>query len=461
VGQYTAKKRKATLTVASADEFLRALLEAGFGGEFNGTLTTKKFKMKAKFQSRNDQDMIDVKLKAKALVSGDLDGEPISGKTRLTFRGVENKAAIRLPIVLRPVRNSGKASTGLSDNAILSQFAVAQKIWDQAGILFDVSIKETALPLGLMEQAERDGIIASEFPLRDVIEDPVQALHLFFMQKPTGNFGGGGPFTSGFAQPSAFYSAVADERFTDNVIAHELGHNLSLTHVDDPQAVMAGGERTRLSSEEITRARNAAAGLLALFSMPSNPPKAVFASNASYTGDLLGEAQALAQCASVSTGVDAGDCICQAEADAAGLSGTYKAWLSDSTSSPDTIFLKSLSPYEVPRLSGIGGGVALSYANLIDSVPLLRPISRTATTERTSLEFVWTGTQHNGRASGGGAAQQNCTGWTSSTGTGTIGQIRREAPESPLGAGSGSSSFWSEKKTLACSKGAGLYCFEQ
>jgi len=85
VGTYVTKKRKAALSGgASVDKLIVGLLEAAFGEAFDGSLITQKFKMKAKFQARNDQDAIDVKLKVKASVSGDLDGGPISGKLRVS-----------------------------------------------------------------------------------------------------------------------------------------------------------------------------------------------------------------------------------------------------------------------------------------------------------------------------------------------------------------------------------------
>jgi len=66
----------------------------------------------------------------------------------------------------------------------------------------------------------------------------------------------------------------------------------------------------------------------AVFLSPSaEKPLKVFVTSASGTGNLSTWPDAIAASA---TGIAAGDAVCQARATAAGLSGTYKAWLSDS-----------------------------------------------------------------------------------------------------------------------------------
>ena len=78
--------------------------------------------------------------------------------------------------------------------------------------------------------------------------------------------------------------------------------------------------------------------------------RTVFITSATYNGAL--------------GGVIGGDTRCQALADAAELSGTFLAWLSDSTTSPaaDPDFVKSAVPYV--RVDGVM--VASNWADLVD-----------------------------------------------------------------------------------------------
>ncbi len=69
-------------------------------------------------------------------------------------------------------------------------------------------------------------------------------------------------------------------------------------------------------------------------------------------------------------GLVGADAKCQAMADTAGLSGTYKAWLSDSTSSPSTRFTHSQTPY----LTTAGTVVANNWQDLTDD-SLQNPIN--------------------------------------------------------------------------------------
>jgi hypothetical protein len=77
--------------------------------------------------------------------------------------------------------------------------------------------------------------------------------------------------------------------------------------------------------------------------------KVVFVTSGRYTGNL--------------GGVDGADAKCQAEADAAGLTGEYKAWISDEASSPAAAFTKNGGPYV---LAGTGTHVAEDWADLTD-----------------------------------------------------------------------------------------------
>lgn len=139
-------------------------------------------------------------------------------------------------------------------------------------------------------------------------------------------------------------------------------------------------------------------------------------------------------------GVAGGDALCQSEANAAGLSGTYRAWLSDSTSSPATTF----NPFTVgPYVSPIGEEIAADWADLTDG-SLQAPIGRTAAGVSVS-GFVWTGTLSDGTASG-----ESCDDWSSTSGDGSG------------GAATQTSSNWTEFVSgLSCMGELRIYCFEQ
>jgi hypothetical protein len=152
----------------------------------------------------------------------------------------------------------------------------------------------------------------------------------------------------------------------------------------------------------------------------------VFLTSQTYTGDLGGLLGA--------------DAECQALADAAGLSGAYKAWLSDST----TAARDRLTQATVPYVRVDGTVVANSFTDLVDGM-IMNPI---LLTEMNTLgtSSAWTGTQPDGSAT-----QANCQNWTSGafdmTGTGGTTQVV--------------SGLWTDFVDARCFSTAGLYCFEQ
>ena len=160
------------------------------------------------------------------------------------------------------------------------------------------------------------------------------------------------------------------------------------------------------------------------------PPRTVFLSSSTHKGNLGGLA--------------GGDRICQDLADAAGLSGTYLAWLSDSNESPRTRFTQSTVPYV--RVDGVK--VADSWLDLTDS-SLDAPINVDQTGTSRRGRHVWTGTKTAGRA-----AAFHCSGWTALTGDGETGDR------------SVTNRRWTEDSTPPCGgggtfTGAALYCFQQ
>ncbi len=109
-------------------------------------------------------------------------------------------------------------------------------------------------------------------------------------------------------------------------------------------------------------------------------------------------------------GLSAADALCQLLADNALLPGDYKAWLSDSTGSPSTRFVKSEGRYVLVS----GGVIAQNWNNLIDG-QIDNPISHD---ERGNPVFlaglcqmgdVWSNTGINGELF---SAMSSCNDWT-------------------------------------------------
>lgn len=144
-------------------------------------------------------------------------------------------------------------------------------------------------------------------------------------------------------------------------------------------------------------------------------------------------------------GVLGADQICNDRAAASGLLGDFKAWLSDSNSSPATRFNRSGQDYVLPG----GTVIAQGWADLTDGV-LLAPINETETgTEPIGAAnnlTQWTGSTTAGESSG-----FSCEDWTNGDTNvfATIGE-------------SFSADFrWSDADADICFGAKHLYCFEQ
>lgn len=168
-------------------------------------------------------------------------------------------------------------------------------------------------------------------------------------------------------------------------------------------------------------------------------PCLVFVTSTTHPGDLDGL-----------TGADA---ICQQRAREASLPGTYKAWLSDSTGTPDTRFVKSTGPYW--RLDGVT--VANSYADLTtcDTTDpfncLANPIIVTETLAETNSVLVWTNTLASGLQE---SPPRDCDSWRSPAGT-VLGNIGMSDPIE-------SERTWTDlDSTDFCNSLCRLYCFQQ
>lgn len=139
-------------------------------------------------------------------------------------------------------------------------------------------------------------------------------------------------------------------------------------------------------------------------------------------------------------GLASADAACQSEADDAGLTGTYKAWLSDSTISAASRLTHASVPYQLVN----GTTIAADWTDLTDGT-LDAPIDLSADGGMTALANVWTGTEADGTAS-----PNNCSNWTSSS-TSLIGDLGSEV----------TSSGWSAFGSGNCGEVPGFYCFEQ
>ena len=161
------------------------------------------------------------------------------------------------------------------------------------------------------------------------------------------------------------------------------------------------------------------------------PVKRVFITRTEYSGNLGGLA--------------GGDLLCTGSAESAGMSGRFKAWLSDDSTSA------------IDRIADVGPWYSTSGAKLFNSRASLTtlpsmPIDRDEFGfAQQNHNYVWTGTLAGGRAAGPG---KNCNGWTASgsPATGSVGN-------------SGLTDGWTSTSSLGepffCNNTYNIYCFEQ
>lgn len=147
-------------------------------------------------------------------------------------------------------------------------------------------------------------------------------------------------------------------------------------------------------------------------------------------------------------GIAAGDAICQAEADDASSivpHGTYFAWLSDSTDSPDTRFTKASVPYVLAD----GTMIAKDYADLTDG-SLMHPINMEPSGGSVGTQYTWTGTNSDGTSA---KEWLTCDGW------------KAEPLESFHGMGGRTEradGLWSSRiARVGCARRHRLWCFQQ
>ncbi len=161
--------------------------------------------------------------------------------------------------------------------------------------------------------------------------------------------------------------------------------------------------------------------------------KTVFVTSVSFNGNL--------------GGLGGADDKCQAQADGPASvvpSGTYLAWLSDGTDSPNTRFTKSAHPYILPN----GTKIAEDFADLTDG-SLLQKINIDSTGKALGLQLFWTGTKSDGTTS---QLLVTCNGWTGDTWPGANGQVGSTIQTGTL---------WSSYQHDRCKRSHKLACFQQ
>lgn len=168
-------------------------------------------------------------------------------------------------------------------------------------------------------------------------------------------------------------------------------------------------------------------------------PRTVFVTSQTFMGGGL-------------NGLAGADVICQQSAVAANLGGTYLAWLSDSTGSPSTRFLRSPEPYVLVD----GTVVANGWPDLTSGM-LRHAIDMTEAGEPRPLTpigcggpTVWSDTSSDGTQLD---ALASCGDWMDTAANAAyLGLV-------------GSTTLWSqvcrEQGTGVCGSMAALYCFEQ
>ncbi len=180
------------------------------------------------------------------------------------------------------------------------------------------------------------------------------------------------------------------------------------------------------------------------------PDKIVFVSETATTGDFSGIV--------IIGGIEIGegltsiawaDAICEAEASAAGLGGTWLAWLSGNGITPNNRFTRSTTPY-ISSFTGSRLIIAYEYVDLISRIPLNQISTFADGTFNSGIgSFVWTGT-----VGGGEQARADCEGWSSAA-------MAASAVGGQILFAQGTGQFWTNRTVLTCDNDHSFYCFEQ
>lgn len=156
---------------------------------------------------------------------------------------------IHIPVVLHVVKNSGQISSARREDKVSALFQKAQTIWNQARIVFDVKIEETALGSNIQKAIERQNFA----DLYAVLPKNDRVFHIFFVRTLNGPNG---------ISIAPSLALIADSTTVNDfrATAHEIGHLLGLSHTDDSQErlLFRGANGTELAPEEVLLARQGA-----------------------------------------------------------------------------------------------------------------------------------------------------------------------------------------------------------
>jgi len=149
-------------------------------------------------------------------------------------------------------------------------------------------------------------------------------------------------------------------------------------------------------------------------------------------------------------GLTGADAKCQAEADSPESivpSGTYMAWLSDGTNSPNTRFTKSSHPYLLPNEKKI----AENYDDLTDG-SILNTINLGPNGKPIGYQPYWTGTNPDGTTASDDDYNGICGGWAVAPPADKYGMNGHTSKKSTL---------WTTDKGYPCRRTLKLACFQQ
>ena len=145
-------------------------------------------------------------------------------------------------------------------------------------------------------------------------------------------------------------------------------------------------------------------------------------------------------------GVDGANHKCQAEADAAGLSGNFRAWIGTNSYSP---YSNWASQYQnVKYVLTDGTTIANDWAQLTSGI-LQTTINLDAEQQSHLNALVWTALKYNGTFTDNGGYADGCSAFTSMSGLSVVGTT-----------GVGSQIYWTQSTTASCGSEARLYCFQ-
>jgi hypothetical protein len=144
--------------------------------------------------------------------------------------------------------------------------------------------------------------------------------------------------------------------------------------------------------------------------------------------------------------VAAADAFCQSTADGVRFGGLWKAWLSDSSTSPSIRFARASVPYVL-----LDGTMIAANWNALTSSTLLHAIDMSELGRRfndANNQEVWTGTMPSGLSSG-----NSCGNWTNES---------ANLPYATIGVTNVTNGAWTNLYDQFCNRTTlRVYCFEQ